>query len=104
MNGMRRSSRAGLAASVVLALMASLTVDPARAADAKPDASTLLYIGTHTSGPGQGLFSARLDEQSGHLTFEGAAAEIERDSKHIHSPKGPSLNRPIPQLLPWPGC
>jgi len=40
--------------------------------------SALVFVGTHTGGPGQGIFAVRLNEQTGALTAGGVAAEVER--------------------------
>ena len=66
-------------AAFALALMASAAALPARAAD------PLVYVGTQGSGPGQGIFAARIDPRSGHLTPVGLAAEIARPTWQVLS-------------------
>ncbi len=39
---------------------------------------TLVLVGTHTAGPGQGIFAVKLDPKTGALSSLGLAAEIER--------------------------
>ena len=53
--------------------------------------SEFVYIGTHGMGPGQGLFAARLDMKTGHLTSLGLAAEIVRPTWLAVNPALPVL-------------
>jgi 6-phosphogluconolactonase len=41
-------------------------------------AGTLVYVGTHGSGPGEGIFAARLDPRHGTLIGRGLVAAIDR--------------------------
>ena len=47
---------------------------------------TLVLIGTHTGGAGQGIFAARLDRTTGALTSLGLAAEVERPTWLVADP------------------
>lgn len=50
-----------------------------------------VFFGTHGSGPGLGIFSARFDPATGALTPLGLAAEIARPTWQIASPDKPIL-------------
>ncbi|SFO33551.1 lactonase family protein [Sphingomonas sp. OK281] len=66
---------------VFVAGMAALLTSSAMAAPrcAGPACDgTLVLVGTHTGGPGQGIFAAKLDPKTGALTALGLAAEVER--------------------------
>ncbi|WP_416570118.1 lactonase family protein [Niveispirillum sp. KHB5.9] len=52
---------------------------------------TDFYIGTQGSGPGQGVFTARLDEKQGTLCLVGLAAELERPTWVEAHPTKPLL-------------
>jgi len=52
---------------------------------------TIVYIGTHSGGEGQGIFAARLDEASGTLTSMGSVAGIERPTWLVRDPHRPIL-------------
>lgn len=52
---------------------------------------TLVYIGTQGSGPGQGVFAARLDPATGALTDLGLALQIERPTWLETDPHRPIL-------------
>ncbi len=73
--------RAGLLSILVLAGPAA----------AQPCEGTDFYIGTQGSGPGQGVFAARLDEKQGSLCLVGLAAELERPTWVEAHPTRPLL-------------
>ena len=77
----------------VLAFVLSGTTVPARATSercTKPSCKgTLVYIGTQGSGPGQGIFAARLDPEKGRLTGLGLVAEVERPTWLSRDPQAP---------------
>lgn len=68
---------------IVLGLAAALAGSAAPATNSadchgQACAGTLVYVGTHGSGPGQGIVAARLDPRSGRLTGLGMVAEVDR--------------------------
>lgn len=72
---MTRARSLWAAAGAALAMSAPA----ARAACVGPACGgTLVLIGTHTGGPGQGIFAAKLDPATGALTTLGLAAEVDR--------------------------
>ncbi len=52
---------------------------------------TLVYIGTHGSGPGQGIWVAKLDQATGALSGLALGAEIERPTWLVADPRRPIL-------------
>ncbi len=80
---------------LLAALTGVITVDaqaqPAGAPAAATCAGTLVYVGSHGSGPGQGIFAACLDRATGALTGLGLAAEIERPTWLVRDPHRPIL-------------
>jgi 6-phosphogluconolactonase len=69
--------------------IAALVMLSATPATAHPQET--VFFGTHGSGSGQGIFSARFDPATGALTPLGVAAEIERPTWQIASPDKPIL-------------
>ena len=53
--------------------------------------SDLVYFGTRASGPGQGIFAARFDATSGHLSALGLVSDITRPTWLIAHPTLPVL-------------
>src|SRR5215470_12807875 len=78
-----------------LALAVCVAAVPARAASencaATPCKGALVYIGTQGSGPGQGIFAARLDPETGQLTQLGLVAEVERPTWLSRDPQAPIM-------------
>jgi 6-phosphogluconolactonase len=52
-----------------------------------PSQGELVYFGTRGSGPGQGIFAARLDARTGRLTPLGLVAEVDRPTWLAASPQ-----------------
>jgi 6-phosphogluconolactonase len=73
--------------SLLTGLSLALVAVVARAAD---DAE-LVYFGTRGSGEGQGIYAARFDPKSGHLSALGRVAEIARPTWLVVHPKLPIL-------------
>jgi 6-phosphogluconolactonase len=74
------------------ALLALLPLWASGAAPALAQADTeLVYVGTQGSGPGQGIFAARLDTRTGKLTPIGLVAEASRTLWLVSRPDLPIL-------------
>jgi 6-phosphogluconolactonase len=73
-----------------IAVLAVLAGEPA--AQAAPPSDITVFIGTHGGkGPGEGIFSARLDLTTGHLSHLKLAAAVERPTWLMPDPKRPVL-------------
>ena len=57
----------------------------------KASPGELIYFATRGTGPGQGVFAARLDPQTGKLTALGLAAQLDRPSWIEGAPGGTTL-------------
>jgi 6-phosphogluconolactonase len=63
----------------------------ARAPACKARCGEILYIGTHGSGDGHGIFAARLDPRTGRLSSLGLAAQVDRPTWLAVNPRVPVL-------------
>ena len=75
----------------VFAVLPSYADDPASACASASCGSNWVYFGTRANGPGQGIFAARFDAKSGHLSPIGLVADITRPSWLIAHPRLPVL-------------
>ena len=78
---------AGLALAT-LGAVAGTTGAGAGQRSAAAGAGELVYFGTQANEPEQGIYAARLDPRSGHLTPLGRVADIARPTWLVHAPGG----------------